>query len=130
MSQPQLIDQLINDLKISPNAHLPPTPAVSSRILNREEHAPAFKKQFHYRSAVGKLNYLEKGTRPDITYATHQCARFCEDPRKPHGRAVEHIVKYLKKTKHRGIILDPDRDKSLEVYADADFFWKLEQKYC
>ena len=67
------------------------------------------------------MNYLEKGTRPDITYATHQCARFCEDPREPHGRAVEHIVKYLKKTKHRGIILDPDRAKSLEVYADADF---------
>ena len=121
MSQPQLIDQLINDLKISPNAHLPPTPAVSSRILNREEHALAFKKQFHYRSAVGKLNYLEKSTRPYINYATHQYARFCEDPREPHGRAVEHIVKYLKKTKHRGIILDPDRAKSLEVYADADF---------
>ena len=67
------------------------------------------------------MNYLERGTRPDITYATHQCAHFCEDPREPHGRAVEHIVKYLKKTKHRGIILDPDRAKSLEVYADADF---------
>ena len=67
------------------------------------------------------LNYLEKGTRLDIGYATHQCARFTEDPRTPHAKAVEHIAKYFQRTCDKGIILRPDTSKSLEVFADADF---------
>ena len=31
------------------------------------------------------------------------------------------LVKYLKKTREYGLILRPDRDKSLECYVDADF---------
>ena len=123
MSQPQLIDQLIVDVKFKNTKNLPDTPALSTHILQRDENASPFNKHFHYRSVVGKLNYLGKGTRPDIGYATHQCARFCEDPRVSHGKAVEHLVKYLKSTRKQGIILKPDKSKTLEVYADADFFW-------
>ena len=123
MSQLQLIAQIIRDVNLKPNSHLPPTPTSTTSILQRELHAEPFstKHAWHYRSIIGKLNYLEKGTRADITYATHQCARFCEDPRNSHGRDVEHLVKYLMKTKNKGIILKPDRTKSLEVFADADF---------
>ena len=28
-------------------------------------------------------------------YATHQCARFCEDPKEVHGQVEEYIVRYL-----------------------------------
>jgi len=122
MSQPQLIDQIVNDLQLKPNAHLPSIPALASRILQREEKAkPCINTKFHYRSIVGKLNFLEKGTIPDIAYATHQVARFCEDPRDAHVKAVVHLGKYLKHTRSEGIILKPDKLKSIEVYADADF---------
>ena len=122
MSQPQLIDQIVKDLQLKPNAHLPSIPALASRILQREENAkPCINTKFHYRSVVGKLNFLEKGTRPDIAYATHQVARFCEDPREAHVKAVLHLGKYLKHTRSDGIILNPNRLKSIEVYADADF---------
>ena len=84
MSQPQLIDQIIQDVNFM-------------------------------------TNYLDKGTRPDIIYATYQCARFCEDPKEVHGKAVEYIVGYLKKTRKQGIVLKPDKSKLLEVYVDADF---------
>ena len=121
MTQPQLINQIIADTELKPNSHLPPTPAVSSRMLRREESEPEYQGKFHYRSVVGKLNYLEKSSRPDITFAAHSCARFCENPGATHYQAVEHIVKYLKKTREKGIIMKPDKSKSLEVYADADF---------
>ena len=61
MSQPQLIDKLISDLKLGPNAHLPPTPAVSSRILNREENAPAFKNVVSLPIGSRKIKLLRKG---------------------------------------------------------------------
>ena len=72
MSQPQLIDQIIEDVfKFKRSKNLPDIPALSTSILQRDEKVPPFKGNFHYRSIIGKLNYLEKGTRPDIGYATH-----------------------------------------------------------
>jgi hypothetical protein len=70
---------------------------------------------------VGKLNFIEKRTHPDIAYATHQCARFSEDTRASHEDAVMWLCKYLLATKDDGIIYDPKRDQSIEVYADAYF---------
>jgi hypothetical protein len=67
------------------------------------------------------LNFLEKGTRPDIAYATHQCARFSDDTRTSHEDAVMWLCKCLLATKDDGIIYDPKRNQSIEVYADADF---------
>ena len=121
MSQPHLIDQLIRNIRLNPKSHLPSTPTISSYILQRDEEAAAYDRILSFRSVFGKSNYLEKGTRPGITYATHQCARFTEDPRKPQAKVVEHIIKYLERMKHQGIFLNPDKAKSLEVYADADF---------
>jgi hypothetical protein len=49
------------------------------------------------------------------------CARFSSNPRITHGQAVIRIAKYLKSRRKEGFILDPHIDKSIEVYADADF---------
>jgi hypothetical protein len=118
--QPHLIEQIISDVKLPKNM-VRSTPALASKILQRDETAPSFQGNFHYRSIIGKLNFLEKSTRPDIAYAVHQCARFCEDPKQTHADAVLHLIKYLSATRDKGIILDPKHDQSFEVYADADF---------
>jgi hypothetical protein len=110
----------MDDVKLPKNA-IRTVPALSSNILQRDENAPSYRGSFHYRSVIGKLNFLEKSTRPDIAYAVHQCARFCEDPKKVHYEAVLHLAKYLAATSDQGIILNPKHDKSFEVYADADF---------
>lgn len=69
---------------------------------------------------IGKLNYLEKSTRPDIYYAVHQCARFSADPRVEHTKAVKAIGRYLAATKEKGIIFEPNKE-GLLCYSDADF---------
>jgi hypothetical protein len=116
-----LIDQIIHDTKISKRSAGKQTPAASTKLLRRDLAAPKFDGRFNYRSIIGKLNFLEKSTRPDIAYATHQVARFCEDPRATHGEAVERIAKYLRDTRTEGVILSPNTDKNFEVFADADF---------
>ena len=88
MTQPQLIKQIIEDTKLEYNAHLPPTPTVSSRMLRREENDPAYQEKNHYRSLVEKINYFEESNIPDITFATHSCARFCESPGATHYRSM------------------------------------------
>ena len=121
LSQPHLIRQIVDEVKLSKRIAGRQTPAASTKILQRDEKAPSFDQRFNYRRIVGKLNFLEKSTRPEIAYSTHQIARFCEDPKASHGDAIEHLAKYLRDTADQGIILRPTDQKSFDVYADADF---------
>ena len=99
-----------------------PTPAAAIKILRRNEGEKRYDgKPFHYRRVVGKLNFLDKSTRPDIAYAIHQCARFSIDPDTTHAQAISHIVRYLRDTRDKEILFDSNKEKSLEVFADADF---------
>ena len=85
-------------------------------------------KEFNYHSVIGKLNFLEKSTCPDIAYTVHQCACFLADPRQSHADAVKHIGRYLKGTPHKGLTLHPDTQQSFQCWVDADFTgnWKPE----
>ena len=121
LSQPQLIDQILKDMRLDQdNVTVRETPALVGRPLGACPDSPEFDQHFHYRSVLGKLNYLEKSTRPDIAYAVHQCARYSSDPRKEHGEALKHIGRYLKGTRGKGITLNI-KDEEFQVWADADF---------
>jgi histone deacetylase 1/2 len=121
-TQPQLIDSIIADCGLEkPNAKPRETPALSTRIVRRDEDGESWPdEKWKYRSLIGKLNFLEKSTRPDIAYSVHQCARFTANPKLSHAEAVKNIVRYLKGTRELGIILDP-KEQALECYADASF---------
>jgi len=122
LSQPKLIDSILHDLGLDKsNTSAKATPAASSKLLSRHPNSENFDGHFHYRRAIGKLNFLEKSTRADIAYAVHQCARFSQDPKVEHGNAVKWIGRYLAGTRDKGLILKPDPSKGLEVYCDADF---------
>ena len=122
LSQPHLIDQVVKEVGMSIGKGQS-TPAASTVILHRFEHEEDYdEKEFHYRSVIGKLNFIEKSTRPDISYATHQCARFCENPKVSHAKAVKRLVAYLRNSRDEGIVMDPKKERlSLEIYCDADW---------
>jgi hypothetical protein len=120
MTQPKLIQEIINDLGLKENSVGKDIPALLSLILQLSLDNEPFKEDWSYHSVIGKLNYLEKSTRPDIAYAVHQCARFASNPRACHGVAVKHIGRYLMKTKEMGMICRPTIEL-VECYADADF---------
>jgi hypothetical protein len=129
LSQPHLIDSILQDLgfldergslrerKTSTRA----TPAQTTRLIGPDPEGKPFTHDWNYRSVIGKLNFLEKSTRPDIAYAVHQCARFMSNPKESHGHAIKHLGRYLLGTRDKGLLLNPDNDKSFECYVDADF---------
>ena len=121
LHQPLLIASILEDIGINSRQAKKTVPAASTKILQRDLHMPAAVMDYHYRSVVGKLNYLEKSTRPEIAYAVHQLARLCENPRKPHHDAMIHLCKYLSATKDKGLTLKFNGEHSFEVFADADF---------
>jgi hypothetical protein len=67
---------------------------------------------------IGKLLYLEKSTRPDISCAVHQCARHCANPKIQHTAAVKRIGRYLLGTKDKGLIMRPNQE-GMECWVDA-----------
>ena len=121
LTQPHLIDQILKDVRLTAdNVSVKQTPCQVTAPLKRHSQSDAFDGRFDYRSVIGKLNYLEKSTRPDISYAVHQCARFQSDPKKEHGNAVMWICRYLAGTRDKGLIFDP-KEQSFDCYVDADF---------
>ena len=120
LTQPHLIKQILADLGFNERTGSKATPAASTVKLHRDTYGKAFDEEWHYRSIIGKLNFVEKSTRLDLAYSVHQCARFSADPKDSHAKAVKRIGKYLHGTRDKGLILNP-KDHSFNCWVDADF---------
>jgi len=89
--------------------------------IGRDAEGESYCEDWEYNSIIGMLQYLQQHTRPDITYAVNQCARFSSDPKESHAKAVKRIIRYLKGTRERGLIYRPTGELALDCYCDADF---------
>ena len=114
------------DCSLSLGQSLPLDPS-SSRILKRSLQGAGHDDSFHYRSVIGRLNYQEKCTRPDISCAVHQYARFSANPKRAHANAVRWIGRYLLATRDKGLIFKPSGN-SFDVYVDSDFSGNWDQE--
>jgi hypothetical protein len=76
-----------------------------------------------YRSAVGSIMYVMKGTRPDIAAAFSYVSKYLENPAWKHWMAVKRIFRYLEGTLSHGIVYGGSgrKDLILEGYTDSDW---------
>jgi len=124
LQQPMMIQRILSMVGLHPDddkTKVRDTPALHSKLLDKDPDGAPRKQSWHYRSVIGCLSYLQAMIRPDLTFAVQQCARFCNDPRQEHEEAVKHICRYLLKTKERGLVLKPDKSRGLECFVDADW---------
>ena len=120
MTQSCLIQKIIAATGMK-NCNANKVPALKSN-LGKDPNGEPMTDDFNYRSVVGMLLYLSGNTRPDITFAVSQVARFTHDPKKSHATAVKMIVRYLSGTSDKGIIVPSfNSDLILKCYVDADF---------
>ena len=118
-TQPKFYNQILDDSGLDKSSNIKDTQAVQKQILH-EGDQQEFNTEWDYGSVIGKMNYLEKCTRPDIAYDVHQCARFQATPKYFHGEAVKQIGRYLLATRDKGLIYTQN-GFSFECYCDADF---------
>jgi hypothetical protein len=82
-------------------------------------------KNVPYAEAVGCLIYASVRTRPDITVALQDVARFTKNPGRVHWTAVKRILRYLKGTINMGLRYEKrlygHKNKiTMVTYTDAD----------
>ena len=119
MTQKGLIDKII---KATGLEHCNLNWTLTTQVtLGIDPTGEPMKEDWSYPSIVGMLLYLSTNTRPDITFAVSQVARFGHNPKKSHASAVKTIVRYLSKTSDKGPIVSPTGKFNLDCYVDADF---------
>jgi Reverse transcriptase (RNA-dependent DNA polymerase) len=125
LTQSGLIEKIIKAVGLE-NANPNHVPATETLGSCKDE--PPHDEEWSYPSVIGMLLYLAGNTRPDIAFAVNQCARFNHDPRKSHSKAVKTIVRYLVKTRTKGLIMKPNGKLTVDCYCDADFagLWNKE----
>ena len=80
------------------------------------------------REAVGSLMWLSTMTRPDITNAVRAVARYAHEPTERLWQAIITLLSYLNGTKSLGITDARGSGLSLDVYTDADYAIKENDK--
>ena len=128
LTQPQLIESIIKDLHLQSRSKSETTPAVTTNLLHKDTNGPGMSLDFHYCSVIGKLNFLEKSTSPDISVSVHQCACFSENPKKSHTEAIKCIGRYLLASCDKGLIICPNKQWHFDCWVDANFTGNWHQK--
>lgn len=125
LAQVGLIDRILRmtDMLHSTGKATPAAYGALGKDLNGKPRLESW----NYRAVIGMMLYLSSNSRPDIAFAVNQCARYCSNPTLTHEIAVKRIVRYLKQTRDRGMIISPKPNLTLDLYVDADFagLWNL-----
>ncbi|MBW0567317.1 hypothetical protein O181_107032 [Austropuccinia psidii MF-1] len=95
---------------------VPPSKLLSLAITDSE---PA---KIHYQRAVGLLNYLVAGTRPDLAYSASCISQFLSFPSHDHELAFIKVLRYLKGTRTWGLWLGR-RGDIFSIIANCDSDW-------
>ena len=119
LRQPGLTDKVLKATGMD-DCRGVPTPAIDKPIGANKDGDP-FDEHWEYSSVIGMLMYLAANSRPDIAHSVHQAARFTHAPRDLHATAVKQILRYLKDTRDKGLIITPNKDHRVDCYVDADF---------
>ncbi|KAI0997533.1 hypothetical protein K3495_g10653 [Podosphaera aphanis] len=107
------------------------TPIASGTVLKERDDDELLEEDNAalYRQIVGSTISLSNGTRPDISYAVDQLARFMAKPRQSFLSHAKHLLRYLQRTAHYGINYSPDhsdthannvhKSNAFDIYSDA-----------
>lgn len=127
ISQPDAVDTILKKFKMG-DCNSVSTPAepglkLSLNMSPQTDKEVEEMKQIPYKEAVGALLYLSTTTRPDISYAVGQVAKFNHNPGVQHWKAVKRIFRYLAGTREYGIFFSPNpsgKEEEIVGFTDAD----------
>ena len=126
VDQEQYTIQILSDFQME-HCNAVKTPCPSFRLTSDmsptsdEECREAA--QLPYCAIVGKCMYLSNCTRPDISFAVRELAKFMSNYGHKHFEAAKHLLRYLQGTRGRGITYgnSPNPYPIFKAFADSDW---------
>lgn len=73
-----------------------------------------------YAEAIGALQYLATGTRPDLSYTLSVLSKYTKAPRPAHWQAVKRVFRYIRGTVDQGLLYKAVSNPRIICYSDAD----------
>ena len=117
LNQRKYILDMLQDAKM---LHTKPTITpldIKLRLDSSSKHFPTFTT---YQKIVGKFIYLTI-TRPDITFVVSLLSQYMHAPTAQHLDLMKRILRYLKGTISRGIVMTRNRHTNIIGYTDSDW---------
>ena len=76
------------------------------------------------------LMLLSTNSRYDIVYAVKQCTKITYCSRNSNTTAIKRVLRYLKGTRTKGMMISPRNEFWVDCYVDADFagLWQVEDE--
>ena len=110
ISQACLVQRIINMNPGMDKSSDEPTPSVNYPLA-KNEGDQTIKNDFNYKLAIRSLNFMANSMYPESQFTVNQCAQFSADTKILHNQAVKSVLKCLKETAKKGILLklDPER---------------------
>jgi len=90
------------------------------------DESPTTNDEHSYRSLVGALQYLVRGTRPDIAFAVRTLAKYSNKHTNEHWVLAKRVLKYLVGTKDYGLAYGIAEARgynkpTIESWCDSDY---------
>ena len=104
--QTGLIDRVILALGLDKNSNGLRTPACE-KTLPKDSDSDPHDLGFNYANVVRMVMYSCNNSRPNISFAVHQCARHIFHQKREHAEYLKRIDRYLIWTKTHGLFLKP-----------------------
>ena len=130
MSQRKYLEDLLTKYKMQ-GCKPADTPMQPGKYLTADDCGDKHDKEYmkttvkEYQSLVGALLWLSTNTRPDISFAVNQLARFLSAPGPSHVSAAHRVLRYLAGSRNIGISYirtnDTTKANVLTAYTDASF---------
>jgi len=99
-----------------------PTPTSSIQTLGRAKSNEPRTDIPQYLRAIGKLMFLQRGTRPDITFPVCRLVQHCSDPTICYWNCVLQIIRYLNSSLDSSIRFGgPESLQGIKGFSDSDY---------
>jgi hypothetical protein len=105
----------------------PAKTSMESNVRLDTEKGEPLKDINHFQRLIEKLIYLTV-TRPDLAFVVSQISQFMHAPRTPHLEAINRILRYLKGSPGKGILMKRNNTNDICGYSDTDWVGSFDRK--
>ena len=111
MYQPVLLQSLVDEFEIDPEARKWNSPAEAGTVMFKTDEDPPLNKadQTYLRKGVGKLMHIQGWSRPELSHRTRELAKHMNDGRESAIPAMHRLMEYAVQRPNRGWTLRPNK---------------------